>query len=250
MCLSLCTGSPVVSTIGAFGSNEFMEKMCGESTVVAARAAQKAGGTNVAPLSLTFTQQRIIVSHAHASNALTQFCSLCRRRALRVHLELTRGLVHSDVGTAVRLLPRQRRGRSGSSGPVRAVIEYMARLDDSSVADMKDLVGLMPWSACRFPETGVSLRPGFIYGPRRTDSFSIPLQLIGAPLTLLSRNLGAVSAVVRWIPFFGEEMHAAVPVAAVAKAAVLCAIGPVHGLTLDTTNILALADSFHKHNPV
>lgn len=92
----------------------------------------------------------------------------------------------------------------------------------------------------------MSLRPGFIYGPRRTNSFSIPLQLVGAPMTLLSRHLGGVSAVVRRIPFFGEEMHAAIPVGAVAKAAVLSAIGPVHGQTLDTNNMLELADSFHN----
>lgn len=36
-----------VSTVGAFGSNEFMEKMCGESTIIAARAAQKAGASRL-----------------------------------------------------------------------------------------------------------------------------------------------------------------------------------------------------------
>lgn len=98
----------------------------------------------------------------------------------------------------------------------------------------------------RFPTTGVSLRPGFIYGLRRTNSYSVPLQLAGVPMTLLSRNLGAVSKVVSLIPFFGEEMRAAIHVSAVAKAAVLSAIGPVHGQTLDTTNMLELADSFHN----
>jgi hypothetical protein len=33
----------VVTTVGAFGSNEFMEKMCGDANINAARAAQKAG---------------------------------------------------------------------------------------------------------------------------------------------------------------------------------------------------------------
>lgn len=92
----------------------------------------------------------------------------------------------------------------------------------------------------------MSLRPGFIYGLRRTKSYSIPLQLAGIPMTALSRNLGAVSSVISHIPFFGEEMRAAIPVSAVAKAAVLSAIGPVHGQTLDTTNMLELADSFHN----
>lgn len=34
-----------VSTVGAFGSNEFMQRMCGDSTIEIARAAKKAGAS-------------------------------------------------------------------------------------------------------------------------------------------------------------------------------------------------------------
>jgi hypothetical protein len=91
----------------------------------------------------------------------------------------------------------------------------------------------------------VSLRPGFIYGWRRVKNASIPLQVVGSPISLAARNLGALSTAISYIPFFGEEMRAAIPVGAVAKAAVLSAIGPVPGSTLDTTSMLAIADSFH-----
>ncbi len=35
----------VVSTIGAFGNNEFMEKICGDANIKAAQTAKKAGKT-------------------------------------------------------------------------------------------------------------------------------------------------------------------------------------------------------------
>lgn len=34
---------PTVSTIGAFGPNDVMQRLCGDATILAARAAQKAG---------------------------------------------------------------------------------------------------------------------------------------------------------------------------------------------------------------
>lgn len=91
----------------------------------------------------------------------------------------------------------------------------------------------------------MSLRPGFIYGWRRVKNVSVPLQVLGAPISLAARDLGAVSSAISYIPLLGDEMRAAIPVGAVAKAAVLSAIGPVIGATLDTTSMLALADSFH-----
>ena len=101
---------------------------------------------------------------------------------------------------------------------------------------------------CSFPSTGVVLRPGFIYGWRRTaKGQGIPLQLVGAPVSMLARNLGAVSTALGYVPFVGEAMQAAIPVDAVAKAAVLSAIGPVQGQTLDTTKMLEVAASFHVH---
>ncbi|DBA04980.1 TPA: hypothetical protein N0F65_006982 [Lagenidium giganteum] len=168
----------VISTVGAFGSNEFMEKLCGDSTVAAARAAQKAG-----------VERFVFISNSRVGSNIPSWAPL----------------------------------QGYYSGKERAEAAVRAR----------------------FPQTGVSLRPGFIYGWRRVGSYTVPLQLFGAPMSLVARNLGAVSAVVSSIPFFGDEMFSAVPVSAVAKAAVLSAIGPVHGKTLDSTSILALSDSFH-----
>lgn len=96
-----------------------------------------------------------------------------------------------------------------------------------------------------FPDTGVCLRPGFIYGWRRAGSTNVPLQLFGVPMTIASRKLGALSTIVSNVPFVGSEMSAAVPVEAVAKSAVLGAIGSVEKQILDTTEMLKLADSFH-----
>ncbi|GAB4834782.1 hypothetical protein Ancab_033050 [Ancistrocladus abbreviatus] len=39
----------------------------------------------------------------------------------------------------------------------------------------------------KYPNSGVVLRPGFIYGKRRVDGFEIPLDLIGEPLENLLR---------------------------------------------------------------
>jgi uncharacterized protein YbjT (DUF2867 family) len=39
-----------------------------------------------------------------------------------------------------------------------------------------------------FPDSGVALRPGFIYGTRRAGSVNIPLGLIGAPLAAVSER--------------------------------------------------------------
>ncbi|PON85419.1 NAD(P)-binding domain containing protein [Trema orientale] len=39
----------------------------------------------------------------------------------------------------------------------------------------------------KYPNSGVVLRPGFIYGKRRVDGFEIPLDLIGEPLERLLR---------------------------------------------------------------
>ncbi|RLN88441.1 hypothetical protein BBJ28_00007613 [Nothophytophthora sp. Chile5] len=169
----------VISTVGAFGSKDFMEKMCGDATILAARAAQKAG-----------VERFVFVSNSRVGSYFPSWLPM-----------------HGYY-----------------NGKERAEAAVMAR----------------------FPHTGVSLRPGFIYGWRRSKKGGgIPLQIAGAPMSFVARNLGAFSTAVGFVPFFGEEMQAAIPVGAVAKAAVLSAIGPVHGQTLDTTNMLAIADSFH-----
>ncbi|RHY86879.1 hypothetical protein DYB37_010237 [Aphanomyces astaci] len=78
-----------------------------------------------------------------------------------------------------------------------------------------------------------------------TDLF-LPLQLVGAPLSCAARQLGPVSAVLSRVPVLGGELLATCPVGALAKAAVLSAIAPVHCDVLDTANIIALGDSFHE----
>lgn len=171
----------VISTVGAFGSNELMEKMCGDANILAVRAAQKAG-----------VERFVFISNSRVGSYVPSWMPLY-------------GYYN---------------GKERAEAAVQA----------------------------RFPNTGVSLRPGFIYGWRRTKKGQgIPLQLVGAPISLLARDLGAVSAALGYVPFFGEEMRAAIPVADVAKAAVLSAIGPVHGQTLDTTSMMDLAASFHVH---
>ncbi|KAG3018964.1 hypothetical protein PC128_g15322 [Phytophthora cactorum] len=171
----------VISTVGAFGNNEFMEKMCGDATIVAARAAQKAGA-----------ERFVFVSNSRVGSYYPSWLPMY-------------GYYH---------------GKQRAETAVKS----------------------------RFPNTGVALRPGFIYGWRRTKKGrGIPLQLAGAPISMLARDLGAFSTALGYVPFFGEEMRAAIPVGAVAKAAVLSAIGPVHGPTLDTTSMLELAASFHIH---
>ncbi|TMW64833.1 hypothetical protein Poli38472_009000 [Pythium oligandrum] len=168
----------VISTVGAFGNNELMEKVCGDATILAAQAAQKAGA-----------ERFVFVSNSRVGSYVPTWAPLY-------------GYYH---------------GKERAEAAVRS----------------------------SFPSTGVSLRPGFIYGPRRTKSFGIPLQLAGVPIKFVARDLGAVSSIISRIPLVGHELHSAIPVAAVAKAAVLSAIGPVQRETLDTSSMLALADSFH-----
>ncbi|RLN66988.1 hypothetical protein BBJ29_006912 [Phytophthora kernoviae] len=171
----------VISTVGAFGDNELMEKMCGDATIVAARAAQKAGA-----------ERFVFVSNSRVGSYIPTWMPMY-------------GYYN---------------GKERAEAAVQA----------------------------RFPNSGVSLRPGFIYGWRRTKKGQgIPLQLVGAPVSMLARDLGAFSTGLGYVPYFGEEMRAAIPVGAVAKAAVLSAIGPVHGQTLDTSNMLEIAASFHVH---
>jgi hypothetical protein len=161
-------------------------------------------------------------------------------RALCVRVQLPRGLVLPVVAADVRLLPWQGESRSCRASEVRAG----SSLSGFGSVGLVDGVGVVG----RFPSTGVALRPGFIYGWRRTKKGQgIPLQLVGAPISMLARDLGGFSSALSYLPFVGEEMRAAVPVGAVAKAAVLSAIGPVQGQTLDTSSMLELAASFHVH---
>ncbi|TDH68907.1 hypothetical protein CCR75_000325 [Bremia lactucae] len=174
----------VISTVGAFGSNEFMEKMCGDATIMAATEAQKAG-----------VERFVFVSNSRVRSGYPSWLPLY-------------GYYH---------------GKERAEAAIRE----------------------------KFPITGVMLSPGFIYGWRRTkQGQGIPLQLLGAPISMLARDLGAISSAISYMPFFGGEMQAAISVEAVAKAAVLSAIGPVPGQTLDTTRMLELAASFHTEDNV
>ncbi|KAF1774885.1 NAD(P)-binding domain [Phytophthora cactorum] len=162
---------------GCVRQQQFMEKMCGDATIVAARAAQKAGA-----------ERFVFVSNSRVGSYYPSWLPMY-------------GYYHG----------KQRAETAMSRGK----------------AEKRYTICIL------FPNTGVALRPGFIYGWRRTKKGrGIPLQLAGAPISMLARTL---------------EMRAAIPVGAVAKAAVLSAIGPVHGPTLDTTSMLELAASFHIH---
>ncbi|ETV98453.1 hypothetical protein H310_08601 [Aphanomyces invadans] len=173
----------VISTVGAFGSNEHMQRFCGDATIAAVRAAKEAG-----------TERFVFISESRVGSNIPKWAPLY-------------GYFN---------------GKERAEAAVRA----------------------------HFPDTGVSLRPGFVYGTRRvhvnnTDLF-LPLGLLGAPLALAGRGLGPVSSMLSRVPLLGPELLAVCPVGALAKAAVLSAIAPVHGDVLDTTNIIALGDSFHE----
>ncbi|OQR89665.1 hypothetical protein ACHHYP_06129 [Achlya hypogyna] len=184
----------VISTVGAFGSNEFMQKMCGDANIEVARAAKECG-----------VDRFVFVSESR---------------------------VGSDIPTWA---------------PLYGYFDGKARAEAAVTA--------------HFPETGVCLRPGMIYGTRRVGNYLLPLQLIGAPLRFFGRDCGPVSSVLTRVPLVGGELLAAAPVGAVAKvsvliacalaitsirqAAVLGALGPAPGKILDTSSILAFSESFH-----
>lgn len=168
----------VITTVGAFGDNAFMETMCGDASVLAAKAAKKAG-----------VERFVFISNSRVGSYIPTWAPLY-------------GYYH---------------GKERAEAATREC----------------------------FPQTGVCLRPGFIYGLRRTKSYPVPLQIVGGPMSLVARNLGAVSKVVSKLPFIGHEIEAAVPVGDVAKAAVLSAMGQVPKNVFDTTEMMSLAASFH-----
>ncbi|KAJ0398611.1 hypothetical protein ATCC90586_007984 [Pythium insidiosum] len=169
----------VISTIGAFGDNDLMQKMCGDATIAAVHAAKKGG-----------VERFVFVSNSRVGSCIPSWAPLYGYYNGKERAE-----------TALRE---------------------------------------------SFPDTGVSLRPGFVYGWRRQGTYSIPLQLVGGPIAFVARDLNVVSSVVSRIPFFGHEMASSVPVAAVAKAAVLSAMGSAGAPILDPKGIIALAESFHE----
>ncbi|KAF0684654.1 Aste57867_23374 [Aphanomyces stellatus] len=116
----------VISTVGAFGSNEFMEKMCGDATIAAVRAAKDAG-----------TKRFVFISESRVGSQIPTWAPMY-------------GYFH---------------GKERAENAV----------------------------AAHFPDTGVSLRPGFVFGTRRVrikdGDYFLPLQLAGAPMSFLGRQV-------------------------------------------------------------
>ena len=77
-----------------------------------------------------------------------------------------------------------------------------------------------------YPTGGIALRPSFIYGSRQiTSSFSVPLQLVGAPWKALLSHLPRAQQASA-LPFLGALLTPPVSVEAVAKMAVQAATDP------------------------
>ena len=68
-----------------------------------------------------------------------------------------------------------------------------------------------------FPETGVALRPGFIYGSRHASNFTVPLGIIGAPLAAALKLVPTRS--LAGIPIVGAAFVPPVSVDTVGRAA-------------------------------
>lgn len=75
-----------------------------------------------------------------------------------------------------------------------------------------------------FPDTGVALRPGMIYGTRHTGSVSIPLGIIGMPLEALIKRLPSKN--LSTVPIVGAAFVPPVSVDAVGKAAASAVLDP------------------------
>jgi len=167
--------SGVVTAVGAFGSDEFMEKINGDANIVAADTAKSSG-----------VERFVFISSSRVGTDIPKWAPL-------------QGYFH---------------GKLRAEGSVKT----------------------------NFPETGVSLRPGFIYGSRRVGSVSLPLSVFGCPMTFLSRDAGGLSSIMSSIPFFGAEMHSAVPVETVAEAAVYAATHSVDKQHLDVDDMMKIAE--------
>ena len=158
----------VVSTLGAFGSNAFMERICGDANVAVFEAAASAGVPRAAFVS-----------------------------------------VH-DYGLPSFVLP-------GYFGGKKKAERALFRL---------------------FPETGVAMRPGFVYGTRKVvlpstsssssppRSLSVPLGALGAPLDA-ALSLLPTESLSRSAPSLaGLALVPPVRVEALARAAVAAATDP------------------------
>ena len=150
----------VVSTLGAFGSNSFMYKMCGEVNMSIMEAAKEAHVSRFAFISV---HDFSFPGGWQAENFL-----------LRGYFQGKR--------------------------------DAEARLNSL------------------FPETGVALRPGMIYGTRHTGNLSIPLGLVGMPLEAVMKRLPSKS--LSSTPIIGAMFVPPVNVDAVGKAAASAVLDP------------------------
>jgi nucleoside-diphosphate-sugar epimerase len=97
-----------------------------------------------------------------------------------------------------------------------------------------------------FPDTGVALQPGFIYGDRAVGESVIPLGMVGKPLEqVLGGGLGKVLKPLSALPFSDVLLAPPVSVEAVAEAAVKSALaeGTAVRRTLDIQAINELAQA-------
>ena len=147
----------VVSCIGAFGSNSFMQKMCGDATIEAIHTAKE---KNVSKFGFVSSAQVY------------------------------------DGSLAVTTLP--------PSAPMYGYFQGKYRAE-------KELQKL-------YPDGHVIVRPGFIYGKRNIGGHTLPLQLIGEPISFVGTSLGPLSSLIQQIPFAGKEVSSMVPVESVGKA--------------------------------
>lgn len=143
----------VVSTLGAFGSNDFMYRVCGEANMQLMEAAAAA--------------------------------KVPRFAFISVH----------DYGLPGFVLPGYFNGKRDAEKRLASV----------------------------YPEGGVALRPGFIYGTRQVGSVGIPLQAVGVPLDKVTAALPQSLAS---IPLLGAAFVPPVAVETVAKAAVRAVTDP------------------------
>lgn len=165
-----------ISTVGAFGSNEFMRKVCGEANVLAIQTAKERG--------------------------VPRFCFIS------AHDFRIPGLLTGYY--------------AGKKDAERALFEH-------------------------YPEGGVALRPGFIYGTRVLASGTqIPLGIIGAPLRalLVDSPLARVAKGLSGVPVAGAAFVPPVSVEAVARAAVAAATDP--SVPAGPMDVYALTERYGK----
>lgn len=149
----------VVSCIGAFGNNDFMQKICGDATIEALHTATEQG----------------VSKFGFVSSAQVY-----------------------DGSLAVTKLPPSAPMYGYFQGKYRAEKELQKVYQDGHVI----------------------LRHGFIYGPRNVGGHTLPLQLIGNPISFVGTRLGPLSGLIQQIPFAGKEVSSMVPVESVGKATI------------------------------